>query len=150
MKVYLERYSTGAEDTLGKLYINGTQKCFTLEDQPRKIKVKGDTRIPAGTYEIQFRKFGTHHEQYKVKFPDFHKGMLQLINVPGFDGILIHIGNTDADTAGCILVGKVTSSGPKPRRQLLASTLAYKDIYPPIAAALISGEKVFITIEDKG
>jgi hypothetical protein len=152
MNILLERYDSGAEDTLGNLYINGVLQCKTLEDQYRAVKVKGDTRIPEGTYEIKLRKEGTHHLEYSqnLKYKDIHKGMLWLQNVPGFQYILIHVGNSDKDTEGCILVGTVVVYGDKPpRRKLLNSALAYRRIYPPIAAAIEKGEKVTITIKTK-
>lgn len=151
MEIKLERYDIGAEDTLGNLYINGVLQCKTLEDQPRAVKVKGDTCIPEGTYEIKLRKEGTHHLSYTkdVRFSDIHKGMLWLQDVPNFQYILIHVGNTDKDTEGCILVGLTAAPGVTPRRRLIDSTAAYRRIYPPIAKALLAGEKVTITIKKK-
>lgn len=152
MNILLERYDSGPEDTLGNFYINGVLQCKTLEDQYREVKVMGDTSIPEGTYEIKLRKEGTHHLKYSkdVRFSDIHKGMLHLQDVPNFKYILIHVGNTDKDTMGCILVGLTAAPGIAPRRRLVDSTAAYRRIYPPIAQALIKGEKVTITIKNKG
>lgn len=87
--------------------------CYTLEDEYQALKVKGETRIPAGVYEIKFRKKGGLHAKYNKKYPDIHRGMLHITDVPNFEHILIHTGNTDEHTAGCLIVGilkKIISS----------------------------------------
>src|SRR3989304_4581521 len=105
MKLSLHRFSSGNESTLGLLHIDGKFECFIIEDEYREVKVKGETRIPSGTYKILLRKEGGFHEKYLTKYPASHKGMLWLQEVPGFQYILIHVGNTDLDSAGCLLVG---------------------------------------------
>lgn len=84
--------------TPGVLYFEGDKFCDTLEDQVREpgVKVPGATAIPAGRYEIRL----TYSRRFKQVMP-------QLLNVPGFEGIRIHAGNTERDTEGCILVGKL-------------------------------------------
>jgi hypothetical protein len=146
LQIILNRRKSNAHETWGELYLNGKRICYTLEDEKRAVKVWGETRIPAGEYEIKLRKEGGHHARY-TKF-DFHKGMLHLQNVPNFKWILIHIGNNDKDTAGCILVGSVLIS-KNGRFTLLRSTDAYIAIYPQIANALERGEKATITIKDE-
>lgn len=148
--INLVRYSTGKEDTLGKLYINNQLYCYTLEDQYREVKVSGDTRIPAGEYEIIFRKVGGMNDTYSLKYPDIHKGMLWLQQVPGFQYILIHIGNSEADTKGCILVGNhvVGENNTQKARQITGSKDAYYKVYPIVAAHLEKGGKVTIKITD--
>ena len=144
MKIEVLRYKSHDDYTLGKLYIDGTFKCYTLEDEKRSIKVWGETRIPDGTYNIKLRKEGGFHSKYLKKFGStFHKGMLWLQDVPGFEYILIHIGNTDKDTAGCILVGKTVANA-----FIGNSTGAYKEIYPIIADAISNGEDVSITLKE--
>lgn len=122
------------EWTWGKLYVDNTYECYTLEDQAQVKKVMHETRIPSGTYKIKLREFGGHHDKYKVKFPDFHKGMLWLQDVPGFHDILIHIGNTDDDSSGCILVGAGYSNG-----KLTESTKAYIALYKKVVKAASEG-----------
>lgn len=149
MEVKVLRYGHGLADTLGLILINCQFEGYTLEDEHRNKKVHSETRIPAGTYELKFRKVGGFHNRYLNKFgADFHKGMLELQDVPNFKYILIHIGNTEDDTAGCLLVGDTANYNVDQRGFVGASTIAYKRIYPKIAAALEAGEKVFITIED--
>ncbi len=147
LELVLYRKESNSQETAGELYLNGKLLCKTLEDEKRAVKVWGETRIPAGKYEIILRTFGGHHESYKKRFA-FHKGMLWLQNVPGFKDILIHIGNTDKDTAGCILVGNRLSKQDG-RISLLQSTDAYTTNYPIIANAIGRGEKVYITIKDE-
>lgn len=146
-ELVLYRKQSNSEETWGELYLDGELLCYTLEDEKRAVKVWGETRIPAGKYEIQLRKVGGHHARYAKRF-GFHKGMLHLQGVPNFKWILIHIGNTDKDTAGCILVGtKVVKQNN--RFVLWNSRDAYCKIYPPIANALERVEKVTITIKDE-
>jgi hypothetical protein len=80
---------------------------------------------------------------YAKRFADIHKGMLHIIDVPNFQFILIHVGNTELDTMGCLLVG-LTKVG----KTIGQSVAAYKKIYPPIAAAITAGQKVCITYND--
>lgn len=129
--------------TAGRLYINDELVCYTLEDKTRPVKIKKETCIPEGTYEIKLRTEGSHHARYSTKFPSIHKGMLHLQDVPNFQYILIHIGNDIQDTEGCILVGEGITDG-----RLYQSTIAYEKIYPTIATALECGEEVLITIEE--
>jgi hypothetical protein len=144
MELLLQRQTESSEWTQGVLSIIGdSSKIFTLEDQSQAKKVMHETRIPSGRYEIELRTFGGHHEKYKIKFPDIHVGMLWLQNVPGFHDILIHIGNTDDDSSGCILVGSTFVAG-----KLTLSTTAYITLYKKVIAAFNKKEKVFITVKD--
>ena len=119
---------------------------YTLEDEYREEKVYGETRIPNGTYKLGLRKVGGYHAKYSKRFSHIHIGMLHVLDVPGFEYILIHCGNTDEHTAGCLLVGdsqennQITTDG-----FIGKSTQAYKRIYPRIAEAIECGEKVTIT-----
>lgn len=143
MKLSVDRFKNNDDTTLGRLYIDDQFECYTLEDEPRKEKVYGEMRIPAGTYKIIFRKEGGFHERYLKRFPVFHIGMLWVTNVPGFEYILIHCGNTDKDTAGCLLVGEKIENWT-----LLNSVKAYENMYKQVAAALLTGENVTIEYKD--
>ncbi|KKR55853.1 MAG: hypothetical protein UT94_C0055G0001, partial [Candidatus Uhrbacteria bacterium GW2011_GWF2_40_263] len=94
MLLELFRRKSNEDATVGELYINGNKLCFTLEDEKREVKVMHETRIPAGTYEIKLQKNGEMTKKYAKKFPGIHEGMLWLQNVPNFQFIYIHIGNT--------------------------------------------------------
>jgi len=152
MKLQLLRINSQADYTSGILFQvcdDGSKEflCYTLEDEYRANKVKHETRIPAGTYEMALRKVGGFHQRYEKRFNDIHKGMLELIGVPNFQYILIHCGNTDEHTSGCILVGQTQEYGKKDG-WIGRSTQAYFDVYPMIAQALEDGEDVQIEVTD--
>ena len=153
MELELLRISSQEDSTNGILF-NATDGrkflCYTLEDQHRETKVWGDTRIPAGTYRITLRTVGGHHSRYTSKYGKMHKGMLWLRDVPGFEYILIHVGNDDEDTAGCLLLGDSQKYNGKSNKNgfIGSSTTAYKRVYPEIAKVLDEGGSVNITIKD--
>lgn len=122
MKLLLERFHKGKEYTVGRLYIDGELFCNTLEDTDRELtqdmpheqiraaKVYGETAIPRGTYRVTLDVVSPKFSKRKAY--KFCSGRLpRLLDVPGFDGILIHIGNTNKDTQGCILVGVNSRKG---------------------------------------
>jgi len=146
--IKLYRYSDNGESTLGLLFVGGEFACYVLEDEKRDVKIKGETRIPAGTYEVKFRSEGGFHEKYKVKFKEIHRGMLHIANIPNFEYVLIHCGNTDDNTEGCLLVGNKANNNNLEDGVIESSQLAYKYIYPKIAEKL-EKKKVFITIKDE-
>lgn len=148
MNLELYRYSSNNDDTLGLLFVDGRFYCYTLEDEARNEKKYGETRIPAGTYDIELRTVGGFHKRYSLRFPGMHKGMLQLKDVPNFEYILIHIGNDDDDTAGCLLVGNTGNNNQVGRGFVGHSEPAYRRLYPVIAKALQNNEQVKIKIMD--
>ena len=147
MDVDVIRFNSKEDFTDGLLYINGEFKVYTLEDEERTIKVSGQTRIPNGRYKIALRTEGGFHNRYLKKYgAGFHKGMLWVKDVPNFEYILIHVGNTDDDTAGCLLTGM--SNNADAAGFIGGSTDAYKKIYPEISNALLNGEDVWINYKD--
>jgi hypothetical protein len=98
MKLEVKRTTFTDKSTIGELSIDGESFCYTLEDVVRKEKIFGETAIPAGTYKIEF-----------TFSPHFQRILPHLIDVPDYEGVRIHPGNTDADTEGCILVGSTKS-----------------------------------------
>lgn len=151
MKVEVLRYSSGKRDTLGLFRIDCQFYCYTLEDEFRTIKEYGETRIPAGTYDLELRTEGGFHNRYLKKFgSDFHKGMIELQDVPKFTYVLIHIGNDDDDSAGCILTGNTANNNLIEGKKgfIGDSTGAYREIYPIIRDELLNGNQVSITIKD--
>ena len=104
MKIDVDRFISDEDTTISRVMVDGQFICFGLEDEYREEKVVGETRIPAGTYKITLRTEGGFNQRYKKRFPDIHKGMLHIRNVPNFEYILIHCGNTDEHTKGCLLV----------------------------------------------
>ena len=138
MELKVERKWPGKKATIGELSMNGVHECYTLEDVVREVegepveswKVPGQTAIPRGRYEVLM-----------TYSPKFGRVMPQVMDVPGFTGIRIHPGNTDADTEGCLLVG--TSIGAD---AIYNSRLAFVALDTKIAAFIAKGEQVFITI----
>ena len=97
IKLLVKREFFAETYTIGKLYVDGVYFCDTLENpvRPEGVKIPNETAIPYGTYEVI------------VNFsPKFKRILPRLLNVPMFDGILIHRGNSVKDTSGCILVGE--------------------------------------------
>lgn len=156
MKLIVLRISSQENSTSGILMKENSDGsleflCYTLEDEYREVKIKGKTRVPAGTYPVVLRKEGGFNERYSKKFPDMHIGMLHIINVLNFEYILIHVGNTDADTAGCLLVGNSQVSNLIQKDGFVGSSAnAYKDIYPDIAKAIEEGQEVSIEYKNIG
>ena len=129
MNLELIRQSLTDQSTIGELAADGVFQCFTLEDPVRPVKIKGITAIPAGNYNVV------------VTFsPKFKKLLPLLENVPNFEGVRIHTGNTPADTLGCILVGRV-----RDRDAVRESRLAFQPLFEKIQSALKTG-KVTLTI----
>ena len=151
MELEVIRFSSGADSTNGILLDKTNNKflAYTLEDEYREEKKYGETRIPNGTYKLGLRKEGGYHQKYSKRFSDIHIGMLHVLNVPNFEYILIHCGNTDEDTAGCLLVGDSQENNQIKKNGFVgSSTRAYMRIYPEIAQAIKDGEDVTITYYD--
>lgn len=141
MKLTLKRIALRSTYTIGRLYVDGNYFCDTLEDTVRDLnkngkfdngekKVYAKTAIPYGTYEIKW----TYSPRFKKYTP-------QLMNVPSFEGIRIHAGNTSADTEGCLLLGQNKKVG-----MVLNSRATINKFYPMIKEACSKGK---VTIEIK-
>ena len=160
MELEVIRFSSGTDSTNGILLeIDKTAsnphgegfRCkrkflaYTLEDEYREQKEFGETRIPDGKYQLGLRTVGGYNQKYSKRFADIHIGMLHVLNVPNFEYILIHCGNTDEHTAGCLLVGDSQENNQIKKDGFIGkSTQAYKRIYPSIAKAIKDGECVTI------
>lgn len=138
------RYYDTGKQTIGLLMINGKFRAHTLEDTERSVKIFGETRIPEGTYKIALRKEGGHDARYAKKFPEIHRGMLQVLDVPNFKYVLIHIGNTEDDTAGCLLIAHSLGAN---NDSIVRSSDKYFELYPEIAEKILHGEPVTITYD---
>ena len=152
MKLQVVRFQMGSDATNGMLFIDGVFECYTLEDEYRDVKVMGETCIPEGTYDIKLRTEGGFHNKYTAKYGAFHKGMLHVQDVPNFEYILIHTGNTDEHTAGCLLLGETSQDLDRGKDGFIgASTVAYKKAYPKILKELEADNLVtieYINIKD--
>jgi len=141
MKIQVKRRYFGEEYTIGTMSINGERFCDTLEDKNRdlnhngkfdngEIKVNNETCIPFGTYDVIVNMS-----------PKFKRELPRLLDVPSFDGVLIHRGNTKDDTAGCILVGENKEKG-----KVLNSTKYENELVARCKSALSAGETISIEI----
>lgn len=145
MEIHTYRTSLQSVTTTGNLIIDDSFECLTLEDRVRKKKIYGETAIPAGKYQIGIRDYGGHHHKYLKKFPGIHRGMLQILEVPGYTDILIHILNTHLETKGCLGVGNYVTNNKLELGRLTDSTGAYIAMYKKVIAAFDRGE--IVTIE---
>lgn len=154
MHLKLIRKYKKATYTIGLLYVNDVLFCNTLEDPDRGLdskmteseilskKIYGETAIPTGKYDITLDVMSAKY--YAIpSWREYNGGyMPRLLNVKGFDGILIHPGNTNKDTYGCILVGDNKEVG-----KVINSRDTFKRLYPIIRDALNKGDRVTIEIE---
>jgi len=144
MNLTLQRLPSEGGATIGKLYIDGVFACHTLEDEVRELpgapvgdwKIKGATAIPAGRYRVTLEHSGR-----------FGPDTLTIHDVPGFQYIRMHAGNTAADTEGCPLLGM----------QATATALVHGTSRPAVAlvksqvhAALDAGDEVWIDVANAG
>lgn len=153
MKLLLRRIFKGPRYTIGKLFINGVYECDTLEDQDRGLtsqmsleeikakKVYGVTAIPTGTYSINMTTVSPKFKDRTWAKP--YKGILpRLENVKGYEGVLIHVGNDQEATSGCILVGENRIKG-----KVINSTACFYALMTVLLKAQSIGESIELTIE---
>ena len=153
MKYEVLRTSSGKDSTSGLLFEVSQNKrtflAYTLEDEQRDVKVWGETRIPAGTYKLKLRTEGGFHNKYASKYGNFHKGMIHVQDVPGFEYILWHTGNTDEHTAGCLIMGNTQTNNRIAKDGFIGSSVdAYKFVYPRVVSAIEAGIDVEVEYID--
>ena len=153
MEILVERFAKKNSYTVGRLYIDNKLICNTLEDKDRElksdmsvdeikhIKVSNETAIPIGRYEVTIDVVSPKFSKYQFYMDTCNGKLPRLLNVPGFDGILIHVGSTAKNTSGCILVGLNTEVG-----MLTEGKRFFEIIYNRMKEAKSRGESVFITI----
>ena len=138
MKLELKRIAKKDKYTIGHLYVDNKFFCDTLEDPDRGLtstmnlteikakKIKGDTAIPTGTYKITLDVVSSKYSNFnKYPYAKFCNGkMPRLLNVPGYEGVLVHAGNTQKDTEGCLLVGENRVVG-----KVINSQVTWKKLY---------------------
>lgn len=130
MKLDLVRYDLNDQRTIGKLAIDGVFFCYTLEDAVREQKILGQTAIPESTYHVildESKRFG--------------RKMPHILGVPGYEGVRIHCGNTEADTEGCVLVGM--SRGVD---EIHDSRREFDSLYARLEAAAAAHDPILLTI----
>lgn len=165
MKLTVKREKTQNGSTFGELLLNGksfSPKVFTIEDDIRAVKIHGETAIPAGNYKLDIRTSPKFSKSYKLVDPTTfaiqrptnknphmaNHPLLWVKGVPNYEFILIHWGNTDADTEGCLLVGNgkgVVDGKPA----VISSRACYERIYPIIRQEMQKAisQKIEPTIE---
>lgn len=153
MKITIKRTYKKSDYTIGNLYIDNQWFCNTLEDTDRGLKKEdplskilqykryASTAIPTGTYDIILNEVSPKFSKVE-KYKSIQGKLPRIEDVPGFDGILIHIGNTNKDTEGCILVGKNKLKG-----RVCESTDIFFKLYKVLQTANNKGEKITLTIE---
>jgi hypothetical protein len=154
MELLVDRKWKKQDYTVGQLFVDEEFFSNTMEDTDRGLddgmelwmiknkKIPTKTAIPTGRYEVKLNIVSPKFSQ-KPFYMDFCKGKVpRLMNVKGFEGILIHCGNTHLNSAGCILVGNNTIKG-----KLTDSQETFKRLYAKMKEAQDRGEKIFITIQ---
>ena len=154
MKLLVDRKWKKDTYTIGNLYVDGKLFCNTLEDKDRGLKktdslatikskkVYAETAIPTGKYTVTLNIISPKYSAVKW-YRDLCKGkMPRILNVPGFEGILMHPGTTALDSAGCILVGKNTIKG-----KITQSKDTFAKLYKLMKAAVDKGETIEIEIK---
>lgn len=154
MEIKIDRKWKKSSYTISNLYVDGIKLCNCLEDTDRgltssmalseikKIKVKTATAIPSGRYQITINIVSPKYSKKSTFVQYCGAKMPRLLNVPGFDGVLIHPGNTNKDTDGCLLPGKNDQVG-----KVTNSTYWWKLLYSKMKEAKSKGESIWITIE---
>jgi hypothetical protein len=129
VKIEVKRNEFTEISTIGDMYIDGEYFCHTIEDTIREVKIMNETAIPYGTYEVV------------IDFSNkFQKLMPHILNVPNFEGIRIHTGNTDKDTSGCLLIGFTKA------KDFVGESKKAFDIFFPKLDEALKTDKCFITI----
>lgn len=154
MELLVDRKWKKQDYTVGQLFVDEEFFSNTMEDTDRGLddgmelwmiknkKIPTRTAIPTGRYEVKLNIVSPKFSQ-KPFYMNFCKGKVpRLMNVKGFEGILIHCGKTQLNSAGCILVGNNTIKG-----QLTNSEETFKRLYTKMKEAQDRGEKIFITIQ---
>lgn len=154
MKLTLDRKWKKASYTISNLYVDGVKFCNVIEDTDRGLssnmdldtikllKIKGKTAIPTGNYRIILSVQSPKYTKSKTMMAFCKAYMPRLVNVPGYDGVLIHPGNTAADTEGCLIPGKNNIIG-----RVSNSTKYFKELYNKMKAAEKRGEGIIIEIK---
>ena len=141
MRIDVKRFEYGSRHTVSNMYIDGVRECFVLEDKVRELdgvpvyswKILGDTAIPKGSYKVG------------INFSNrFQKELPYLFDVPGFEGIRIHQGNTDKNTSGCLLLGTTWSGGD----YIGSSQQAFLSFYYKLSQAVLAKQAIQLQIGD--
>ncbi len=148
----IQRLQDDKNATIG--FMSGRFGYFTLEDEDRlslnipehrRIKIPGETRIPAGRYRVLPRYHGKFFKAYSTRWG--HKYVLEIMDVPGFTDVLFHTLNTEEQTEGCIGIG--FSADVQRTARIGASRPAYEAFFSHVSMAIHLGHDVFVDIRDE-
>lgn len=131
MELEVLRTTFTEKSSIGNMSVDGEFQCHTLEDVVREEKIMHETAIPEGRYQVIIN----HSNRFMRLLP-------LLLDVPGFEGVRIHPGNTDKDTSGCILVGTTTSQD-----YIGNSRAAFEVLFAKMQKVWNQGEKIWITVK---
>ncbi|MEN5435591.1 DUF5675 family protein [Sphingobacterium faecium] len=144
MNLTLIRTQQGKESTLSELYLDGEFVGYGLEDAVRENKIKGSTAIPSDKYRLGFNTYGAMNARYRKRFPELHRGMIEILDIPNFSYVYIHIGNNIGDTSGCVLVGNKMALVDGDY-EIYQSQSAYVKLYEKLVEMMLKGH-VFIEV----
>ena len=139
MSLRIVRVAEGKNSTLSHLYLGNRFLCYLLEDRVREVKIAGQTAIPVGSYKLVLNTTGKMNTRYSRAFPKMHKGMVEIVGLPNFDFVYIHIGNYHTETAGCPLVGTFWQRTEEDY-VVKRSRECYLWLYPKLVALIESGD----------
>lgn len=150
MEIYSNRVAHTKESTLGILSFNEENPwAFTIEDEPRDIKVAGETRIPAKRYKLGIRRSDTPLTlRHRKAYGSWFKYHIEVLNVPNFTGIYFHAGNTEKHTEGCI-IGSMNAHIVRGEFVCSDSIAMMKKFYARVYPLIERGEEVYYTIIDE-
>ena len=137
-RLKIVRMAQGENTTLSHFYIHGIFRCYVLEDSIRNVKIHGATCIPEGLYDLELNVLAGMNTNYKKRYPDLHKGMVEIVGIPDFSLVFIHIGNHHQETKGCPLTGRYWEFSDGDYR-VLQSALAYGSLYPELLKVMDEG-----------
>lgn len=138
METRIIRVAQGLQSTLSHLYINGLFACYLLEDSIRENKIPAQTCIPTGVFRLTLNKTSGMHSRYLKDYPKMHQGMIEIDELPNFEFVFFHKGNTHQDTEGCPLVGHYWIKVEE-NYQVMLSGFAYRQVYPLLVNQILQG-----------
>ena len=147
---------TGRAYCIGHLYVDGVFECDTIEDYDRglcqgmtlddikKRKIQDQTAIPSGIYNIDMDTVSPKYSKKDYYMNTCSGRVPRMVDVPGFSGVLIHAGNTEDDSSGCLIVGMNKEVG-----RVINSRETWHKLYKKLWSAHAKGEDITIEITRK-
>lgn len=153
MNFILQRYSDNGKSTQGILLEKGVKAVFfshALEDEHRDVKVSGETRIPAGFYELKIRKEDTVLTiKHRASYGSWFKYHIEITGIKNFTGVYVHAGNSEKHTEGCLLLNDTANNNMIEEGEMSRSQQAVKRFYEKVYPHLEAGNKAFLEIRDE-